>query len=305
MGLLSACGWDEDEEYIPTYTGTYIRVGDALYWRSSAGEVVRLSLAVRSIASTPWGLAALSADGQTLYLFEAGKLEPKQRFDLGEACSRVTAFFEKPTLCLACPKGIRLGRSSEKSFNPRWESLPQSGLFSHIATASSFIIAAGGGKVAVYEPQRFAQVAAASFSGTPVGLWIEHPTSAALSWRDETGTLRILSYFHPGRLFTYDSIGKYISRQTSPYLKPAIGTEYRGSISLMSDSVLLPGGHRHVSGFTADFLRGEVFFLRKDTVWRYQVTLPSSLGQVGIFSVSGEMEGVWVYRYGSAEVTIR
>ncbi|MCX7764518.1 MAG: hypothetical protein N2253_06480 [Bacteroidia bacterium] len=305
VGLLTRCGWDTDTPFFPEKIGVYLRVDTHLYWLPEGGLPIYIHVPVRSISATPWGLAALSGNGQVLYLFQGGQRGPSLSIPLEESCGQVQAFFEKGVLCLACPSGLRIAQSPEKAFSPRWRVFFAPGGYTHVAAASSFIVAGGPQRVAAYEGQRFAEVGEMRLSGRLQKVWIEHPGGASGIWIDSTGRRNIFSYLHNARLFRWDSTTSVWLRQTSPYLKRSVGTEYLGSVALSVDSVLSPGGYGSVGSFSVDFVRGEIYFLRRDSVWRYQIEGSSEAKLIGVFSGAKEIEIVPIYRYGSAEVTIR
>ncbi|MCX8113371.1 MAG: hypothetical protein N3E49_09330 [Bacteroidia bacterium] len=303
LGLLTRCGWDDDSSFFPDKLGSYLRVDTQLLWIAETEAATLLPVSVRSICSSPWGMVSLSANGETLYIFEGTR--PKTVLNLGEPCSQVQSFFEKPALCLACPSGIRIARSPAHSFSPTWETLSETQGFTMVAAASSFIVASDGVRLAAYEPQRFAKVAATALPGPLINLWIEHPTDASGTWRSPSGQEGSFRYRHFARLFTYDTTSRERLKLNSPYLKRSLGTEYLGTVEITLDSILLPGGHSPVKSASADFLNGDIYFLRRDTVWRYNIRAPAALSLIGIFRGAQEIEGVSLYRYGSAEVTMR
>lgn len=249
---------------------------------------------------------ALALHGQTLYLFQGKQLHPSQTINLNETCSQVRSFWEKDRLCLACASGLRIARSQSKStFVPQWETIAHAGGYTHVAVGSAFILAASPTQVCAYEPQRFAQVASIQLPGPIYSLWIEHPTGAAGSWKENGSLVGNFSYTHSARLFYLDTAGRTLLRQTSPYLKKSFGTEYLGSVSLAVDSTLSVGGYRPVSSFAVDFFRGEILFLRSDSLWRVSISQVSVPTLIGAFPQAKEVEVVPVYRYGSAEITMR
>lgn len=303
---MTGCGWDDDTAFAPQYVGAYLRIDSSLWWLAADSTFMRLPHAVRSITGSPWGMVALSSDGQTLYLFQGNQLQPSQTINLNETCSQVRSFWEKDRLCLACASGLRIAHSSAKStFVPQWETIAHSGGFSHVAVGNAFILAASQTQVCAYEPQRFAQVASIELPGSVYALWIEHPTGAAGLWKGSGSLVGSLSYAHSARKFALDTAARALFRQTSPYLKKSFGTEYLGSVSLALDSTLSVGGYRPVSGFAVDFFRGEIVFLRSDSLWRISISQPSMPALVGAFPQAKDIELVPVYRYGSAEVTMR
>lgn len=303
LGLLTQCSLDEDIRFFPRYAGTYLRTDSLLWWLPDSGVPIRLPVSVRSITGSPWGLIALAADGQVIYHITGS--EPVQSIPLNESCTQVRTFWESSILCLACTSGLRLARSSNRAFRPGWETIPQPGGITHVAAAPSFILASGERVVQAYEPQRFARVADLSLPGPVEALWIEHPTGGAGRWGDTITQQGSFSYLHSARRFSYDPAQRALRRQTSPYLKRDLGTEYTGAVTLSMDSVLTPGGHAKVRSYAVDFLSGTVTFLRSDTVWRYAVSEPQRLTFIGHFPGTKEIEAVAVYRYGSAEVTTR
>gem|GEM_PF-1847412 len=306
LGILTGCGWDEDTAFSPQYLGSYLRIDSSLWWVSADTTLVQLPYSVRSITSSPWGMMALALHGQTLYLFQGKQLHPSQTINLNETCSQVRSFWEKDRLCLACASGLRIARSQSKStFVPQWETIAHAGGYTHVAVGSAFILAASQTQVCAYEPQRFAQVASIQLPGPIYSLWIEHPTGAAGSWKENGSLVGNFSYTHSARLFYLDTAGRTLLRQTSPYLKKSFGTEYLGSVSLAVDSTLSVGGYRPVSSFAVDFFRGEILFLRSDSLWRVSISQVSVPTLIGAFPQAKEVEVVPVYRYGSAEVTMR
>lgn len=306
LGLLGGCGWDDDSSYFPRRVGFYLRAGQHFWWVPDDGQATLLPFQIRSLSSTPWGAAALDAQGETLYIFSGGKNQPTQTISLGEKCFQVRGFFERPALCLSCESGIRLALSRESSFSPQWERLPNTAGLTQLAAANSFLIAGSKNLVKVFEPQGFLEVATWSIPGYLDTLWIEHPTGAGGRWHTFGGTPSRFSYLHPARLFTQDTTEIHVLfRQTSPYLKRTVGTEYLGEASLLRDSSLYPGGHVQVRSFSTDFLSGKVLFLRRDSVWEYAVGSQSDLRFVGRFGGATEIEAAFVYRYGSTEATIR
>lgn len=305
LGLLTQCGWDTDTEYFPRRLGIYLRVNHHLWWLPDSGSAIAISLPVRSIASSPWGLLALSENGQILYRFEAGGLFPAQTITLPEACYNVRTFYEKLAVCLGCASGLRVAHGTQKRFAVRWEHRSSSFPLTHLAVASAFAIGGGEKYVVVYEPQSFAQVAELLLPGSLQALWIEYPGGAAGTYLDSVGGLRGFSYGARERLFFTDQRVSARLRATSPYLTSSLGTEYRGAVTLSLDSVLTPGGWRRVKSFGVDFAQGEVFFLREDTVWRYSLKDPQRVQFVGVYPGGQEIEVVPIYRYGSIEVTMR
>lgn len=303
LGLLTRCGWDEDTRFFPRYVGAYLRTDSLLWWLPDSGLPIRLPVEVRSITGSPWGLIALSKGGQSVYRFTGS--EPSQSIPLNDSCLQVSTFWEGEVLCVACVSGLRVARSSHRTFTPKWETLYHPGGYSRVVAARSFILAGGGRNVVAYEPQRFARVAELTLPAPVEALWIEHPTGGGGRWADSAAFGGNFTYLHGARRFRYDSLERVLYRQTSPYLKKDLGTEYTGAVTLSADSILTPGAQEGVWSFAVDFLSGTVTFLRRDTVWRYKLSAPQELTFVGHFPQTREIEVVPVYRYGSAEVTMR
>lgn len=306
LGLLGGCGWDEDGKYFPRRIGLYLRAGQELWWIPEEGQPIQLPYQVRSLSATPWGAAVLEANRDTLYIFAEGGLQPTYTLALGEKCYQVRGFFEGLALCLSCESGVRVAYSKATSFTPQWHWIPHTTGLTQIAVGNSFLIAAGKREVRAYEPQRLGEVARWDIPGELDTLWVEHPIGAGGRWRTASGRPYFFSYLHSARLFKQETTAlSILFRQTSPYLKRSVGPEYIGAVSLTLDSVLQPNGHTSVRSFFTDFFSGRVVFLRRDTVWEASLKEPVPLRLLGRFTGAGEIEAVFIYRYGSAVVAIR
>lgn len=310
LGLLSSCGsLDEDSAYYPRRQGIYAQVDTSLWWIGEEQAPVQAALPVRSLAAAERWAAALSANEPLVYLLRPGQLRPAYALALSEQGTCLAARVEKKTLILyvGTSSGLLVGEmpAEEPTAPTRWHLHSTQAPVHAIAVAPSFAVAAAGRQLLVLDAAH-RRIQTLDLPGPILKLWIEHPTGAAGTWQGRD-TVYSFSYLYPARQLSVETTqpSVYRARLTSPYVQRNFGIEYTGAVQLTVAGLLNPGGHAAVESFSVDFLGGEVFFLRRDSLWSYLTTTPSRTILRSIFAGARVVETLPVYSYGSTEVTTK
>ncbi|MCS7189834.1 MAG: hypothetical protein RMJ66_08160 [Bacteroidia bacterium] len=304
-------GWDEDAIYYPRRIGVYLRVDTLVWWLPEGGSPILLPYHMRTISVAGEWLAGVNAQGDSVYLFKAGGLLPYERFTL--PC-KINAMG-----CLSRGKSAYLyGGGANVIWQGKFESKKNSWEWSQhsqriwdtitgVVVSPAFVGVGSASLLRVYQPGERMPFHEVRLPGRLKVLWVGSPSE--VGGIVEIGDMPYnFSYDVFARFLEVDTLqrARYHFCQYSPYFHPSFGVEYIGLVRLSAEGLLTPGGFTNVRSFSADFLGGRVFFLRGDSVWEASLTTPTVPPHFHLsYSGAEEIEVVAVYRYGSAEFTMR
>ncbi|MEN2993188.1 MAG: hypothetical protein ABDH91_06505 [Bacteroidia bacterium] len=306
LGLLKGCRGEEDARYFPKPLGVYLQLDSSLWWVSHTGAVQRLPWRVRALQGLEAYLLALSAQGDSLLAFPAGSTTPRWTLRLPYRMKGLAASLEPPRFYLVGESWAGIGGVFPLEGPRVWKWYRLSGPATHVAVAPAFGLMAGPGYATAFRLEDMAPYAHLALPGQPEYLWIEHPGGASGVCRQDS-LYYAFSYQHAARTGSVQAVGGDfpLERLTSPYLKAYFGQEYTGAVTRSRTGHLTPGGYTAVESIGADFFGGMVYFLRRDSIWRFPTSAPNRLELVTIQPQAQRLAVVPVYTYGSAEVTMR
>lgn len=309
LGLLGGCRWDDDSAYAPRRIGVYLRTDSLLWWVPEGGGPVRLPYKVRSIVPADKEMAALSWGGDTIYFFSAGALSaqrstpiPGGLLSLGSVAVGKSLYIygvgaQDGWLAYSAQPSVPL-KESHSVPTLRGE---------RVVSAPSFVGIGDGAGLRCVRPGEKSAFWQGTLPGPIEALWAEPPTALAGVWRGRD-TVYAFSALPQAGVVQIDTTrpARYRLRVASPYLQKNFGTEYIGTLSLLWEGRLEEGGLIQVQSIAADFFGGWGYVAQRDTVWLYRLAEGVGRRQPLLTGVSArEIEVVGVYRYGSAEITMR
>lgn len=309
LGLLGECRWDEDSAYAPRRIGVYLRTDSLLWWVPEGGGPVRLPYKVRSIVPADKEMVALAWGGDTVYFFSAGALSARRSSPIAGGVLALAS--------VAVGKSLYIYGVGSESGWLGWSPRPSAPLEEtpaiptlrgqRVVSAPSFVGIGDGKELRCMRPGEKTAFWQGTLPGPIEALWAEPPTTLAGVWRGRD-TVYAFSALPQAGVVQIDTArpARYRLRVASPYLQKNFGTEYLGTLSLLWEGRLEEGGLPQVQSIAADFLGGWGYVAQRDTVWLYR--LPEGVERrqpllTGVYA--REIEVVGVYRYGSAEITMR